>query len=925
MKYRGKTVEVIGVREVFGRKIAWIRYVSDGGVTDVSFDQLEATEQKTSVSGIRFAAIAARIRNEIATKRLLAPYESSLLPLPHQVLVLEKVIQSNHNRFLLADEVGMGKTIEAGLVLKELKLRGECRRILAIVPKSSMMQWQAELREHFNEIFHIYDSEIITALTRTFSTISADQEFNFWEQHNQIIVSTDALKPVEQRQGWSRERVELHNKYRMEAVLNADFDMVIIDEAHKMGGATQMVSRYQLAQALCNVVPNVLLLTATPHRGKSDHFRRILQLLDPDAFTGEGFPTIKQLEPYVIRTEKRKAVDYDGERLFNERETRRLDVMLHPVYHKKQRELYKAITTYVKAVFTYANDRVATGAGLMMVLFQKLASSSTAAILQAMQRRMYRLEHGEEQGVNEFGMDADSGDPVQNQVEDFDFSQRYHPDVEPVGDERAMLSELIRMAEDVLRSEQDAKTSVLIEKYEELKRVSGDPDLKIIVFTEFRTTQRMIKEVLTKKGFRCATINGGQSIEVRRSELVKFREEVQVLIATDAAGESLNMQFCHVVINYDLPWNPMMLEQRIGRVDRIGQKHKVAAFNMVTDNSIDARVYEVIQEKLDAILSQLGIDKTADVLDSTIDMRELNKLYLQSLLDPARFEAASEQWLYEIRQKLKNYQSTEGVLPEVDEKEIDPERAAEIKYSYLPVWLMELTKEYVRTKGGHAEFRSEGVLYVDTKEKKGEVTFDSEVAIQHPGIEHITLQHEWVKQMLDHMEETQFADGIPVVIPGNGDETSGIWSLWKVSGKNNLEQKAEYHAFFKSDEGKQYSAYALDIWTRLISGDLKLTLDYKNVGMLTVDQLADLFGTSLENIFQKIEVDLQQLTNRKYENRIRAYGFRKDRINRIGIENIRKGRLAKLEKEHQAWLKDFGSSTAVIPGLKHILSFKLNV
>ena len=278
MLYKGKAIEIVGKKEVFGQHIAWIRILEDESFLQVPYEELETKETVYTLPYLRFISIAAKIKDEVAKKNILAPYESSLIPLPHQILVLEKVMQSAQNRFMLADEVGMGKTIETGLILKELKIRGDIKRILVIVPKSSMMQWQSELKEHFNEVFHLYDSEMITSMARTFSNINADEEFNFWTQHNQIIVSTDALKPLEKRQGWSQERVNEYNKYRMGAVLEADFDLVIIDEAHKMGGATSTVSRYILAQELCNTVANVLLLTATPHRGKADHFRRILQL-----------------------------------------------------------------------------------------------------------------------------------------------------------------------------------------------------------------------------------------------------------------------------------------------------------------------------------------------------------------------------------------------------------------------------------------------------------------------------------------------------------------------------------------------------------------------------------------------------------------------------------------------------------------------
>ena len=402
MLYKGKAIEILGEKDVFGQKIAWIRILEDNTFLEVTHEELENENTFYSLPFIRFIAIAAKIKDEVAKKNILAPYESSLIPLPHQILVLEKVMQSMQNRFLLADEVGMGKTIETGLILKELKLRGEIKRTLVIVPKSSMMQWQSELKEHFNEVFHLYDSGMITSMARTFSNINADEEFNFWTQHNQVIVSTDALKPLDKRQGWSEERVDEYNKYRMEAVLEADFDLVIIDEAHKMGGASSNVSRYILAQELCNSVANVLLLTATPHRGKADHFRRILQLLDPDAFVGEGLPDIDELEPYVIRTEKRLAVDYEGNKLFSERETNRFDVFLDLNKHQKQMDLYSAVTSYVIKGFNSAKRTKNNATGLIMILFQRLVSSSTAAILSAMEGRLDRLRYGEDNNIDNY-------------------------------------------------------------------------------------------------------------------------------------------------------------------------------------------------------------------------------------------------------------------------------------------------------------------------------------------------------------------------------------------------------------------------------------------------------------------------------------------------------------------------------------------
>lgn len=232
MKYKGKSVEIIGRQRLFDKETLWIHILDTDTFTQVLAEELEDDGvSKNGLAYARFIAIATKIKQEIADKHILAPYESNLIPLPHQILVLEKVMQGVQTRFMLADEVGMGKTIEAGLVLKEKKLRGEVKRVLLVVPKSAMLQWQAEMKEHFAENFVIYDSDLITSMAKTFASFDAEEELNFWRQHNQIIVSSDALKPIEARQGWSQERVDAYNKYRLEMVVNADFDMVIIDEA----------------------------------------------------------------------------------------------------------------------------------------------------------------------------------------------------------------------------------------------------------------------------------------------------------------------------------------------------------------------------------------------------------------------------------------------------------------------------------------------------------------------------------------------------------------------------------------------------------------------------------------------------------------------------------------------------------------------
>ena len=891
MKYKGKSVEIIGRQRLFNKETLWIHILDTDIFTQVLAEELEDDDvSKNGLAYARFIAIATKIKQEIAEKHILAPYESNLIPLPHQILVLEKVMQGVQTRFMLADEVGMGKTIEAGLVLKEKKLRGEVKRILLVVPKSAMLQWQSEMKEHFAENFFIYDSDLITSMAKTFASFDAEEELNFWRQHNQIIVSIDALKPIESRQGWSQERVDAYNKYRLEMVVNADFDMVIIDEAHRMGGSSTSVSRFKMAEVLCNAVPNLLLLTATPHRGKSDHFRRLLQLMDADAFSGEGMPCIEDIQPYVMRSEKRFAVDYDGKKLFNERTTVRLDVLLDPLRHAAQIALYKHITDYVRICFGRAKSAKRNATGLVMVMLQKLASSSTDAILSALRTRLYRLENGEdEDNLEGYGLDG-SLDYEDDELNVGDYSVEHTSS--GLKTEIEMLQKLVEEAEQCRATETDAKATALMEKIYSLRSSGIEANNKVLVFTEFRQTQDFLIRVLNEQGLKCEKVNGSMSMEERHRALVHFRDEADVLVATDAAGESLNVQFCHIVFNYDLPWNPMALEQRIGRVDRIGQKYEVKAFNMLTNNSVDYRIYNIIVEKLDIIMEELGIDKTSDVLDSTIDAKKINHLYLQSLLDPKRFEFARESWLYDIKQKLNDYKSTEGALPTISPNEINARSAAEVKYSPLPIWLENLMMLYCQAYG--LQWRKNL----------------------------INLQHPLIKQILNEVD-AGMQGKIPVLQSFDGKETAGYLTIWKVSALNERESKVTYSAQFVSNQGRVFVPYANALWNKLVQD----ANAFQQVSWETVCPDFE-SNTQLHNnlyaVFHRMEEGIMTGLQTIAEKKLRALDFTEQRLSRIGIENIRLAKMRRLKEEREVWMDTFRKSAHVVPEVKHILTVKID-
>jgi superfamily II DNA or RNA helicase len=930
MLYQDKPIEIISKRKTFGKVIAHIRILSTGEMLDVPESELSIHDGQISSAEVTFRAMASRIKHEIGKQSMLSPFESNVIPLPHQILALEKIMSGQFMRYLISDEVGMGKTIEAGLVLKELKLRGIVKRSLIIVPKSAMLQWKQEMKHHFNETFHIYDSELINTLTRTFTRLEADNEINIWAQHNQLIVSMDALKPIETRQGWSREKVEEYNKYRIENVLDADFDLLILDECHKVGGSSATVSRHQMADILCNAIPNVLLLSATPHRGKSDHFRRILQLLDADAFAGEGMPSIPELEPYVIRTEKRQAIDYNGKKLFNKRFTEKVEVKYHPERHRKQQSLYNAVTEYVITGFNLAQQTKNTSYGFVMLLFQRMMSSSTQAILNAMEKRASRLadEKGEVNKENILSNLSDLGYDGQFEI---DFEAKVLTMVEETKanyeTELSTLNELIRNAKDCINIETDAKVDYLLEKLSELKRKEENPELKFLIFTEFTATQSMLKKILEERGgFVCEHINGSMEFGERVEALKNFKGNAQILISTDAAGESLNMQFANVVINYDMPWNPMVVEQRIGRVDRIGQTKNVLALNLLLDNSVDKRVYEVIETKLNQIMNELGIDKTSDVLDSTLERDGINKLYLTSLLSPDKFEKESHDWLEEIKNKLKNYQSTEGALPTLNSKNITTEKSDGVKYSPIPVWIETMVTCYLRSKTIDYTNLHDGIRFTFPGLKEQIYTFNVKDSVNNPIQEPLSLQHEIIQTILAEAVPVDGNQPVPLVRIESMESVKGIWSLWQLIVKNRYEEQQVVIPVFISDEGDIFQAFAEDIWQK-ISTNREIIKVMETIYPPEVKPILDKQTERVEEIlndrYRDMENTIIHNTGRIKQNKQNSYEFQLKQLNKIGIENIRESRIQKLEKEKYVWEKSHELQKEIIPELKCLLLLKI--
>ena len=377
------------------------------------------------------------------------------------------------------------------------------------------------------------------------------------------------------------------------------------------------------------------MLSATPHSGKSDAFARLLALLD-DAFL-HGRPIDRaSVGPLVVRTEKRHATDNDGRPLFRPRTT----ILSTVPYGGRtvERSLYEAVTDYVRHGYRRAQAEHRPAVGFLVLLMQRLVSSSTAAILAALERRLIAVT-AEGQQLRLFtGRASEWGDLTgEEQLAALADAQGA-----AWGDERAEVELLIDLARKSTGSGIDAKARYLLDLLGQIARAEGDPSAKAVVFTEFVPTQEMLLDVLAGAGISAVAINGSMSIGERRDAQDAFRADARVLVSTDAGGEGVNLQFAHVVVNYDLPWSPTRIEQRIGRVDRIGQAHDVTAHNLVLESSIDAHVLSVLQDKLAVILAELGVDKTGDVLASIES--HVDDLYTTALLDPDRLPRQQMPW-----------------------------------------------------------------------------------------------------------------------------------------------------------------------------------------------------------------------------------------------------------------------------------------
>lgn len=727
--------------------------------------------------------------------------------LPHQILLTRDVVASKYRRLLIADEVGLGKTIETGMILKELATRDQADRILIITPAGLTKNWQRELLDSFRLNFEILGIDFM------------DNGILSWETHNRVIASIDTLKRPQ----------------RLERLLNSPrWDLIIFDEAHHLsriryGSKIQSTLNYKLAESLRTHTRDLLFLSATPHQGNKFQFWSLIQLLDDSLF--ESDQSISEhkglLKRVMVRRTKKEVTDRNGNPIFMKR-----IVHSQPFQQSANEKIfYEALTEYLREGYSAAgigkskttNEQRAIG--FVMTTFQKIMSSSLRAIRQALRKRLLVLYLRQEMVLQEKRRNNTSQtgladeilqlqDEMKNVAAEILGLENTFPnraDIDGyISQARAKLSKRFRMDEEtewsldadeemdenvfgtanipdetekvksllkIIPSRVDKKFDTLIRAIDKIR--NDNPNEKFIIFTQYLETLKFIKEQLGKiyGDNKIVVIKGGpldQKIEAQE----KFWEDdgAQFLISTSAGGEGINLQKGRILFNYDLPWNPMAIEQRIGRIHRYGQQDTVQVYNLIAEETIEEKIYKLLEVKLNEIAEQIGKidpetgeaqeDFRTEILGFLGSSPNYLELYKKALIDKDYVRTENE-----IKEALRQAREASEALSELtqDLRSFDLQNYLSLEGKFSLRDLEKFVTAAVLRLGGSilpdGEFliiETPQVLlhYTEVRPKYNYVTFDREAAMRKKSAELFGIGHPFVNALIEHLQKITFSGSV---------------------------------------------------------------------------------------------------------------------------------------------------------------------
>jgi len=778
-------IEAVGTRS----QQFYPRLLSAEDLVRVHIEATTGRDLRGNGEGFFLAMEAQRIRYAYQFDPLFAVNVSQVDPLPHQIqAVYFHILRQPRLRFLLADDPGAGKTIMTGLLLKELKYRGLVRRTLIVVPGHLKDQWLREMKERFGETFTIVDRSVMNATWGR----------NVWRDQAQIITSMDFAK---------QEDV-------MIALSESQWDLIVVDEAHKMaayryGAKTSKTERYRFGETLSRLSHFLLFLTATPHRGDPENFRLFLDLLEPGLFANTEMlaeSVQHQDNPLFLRRLKEDLRDFEGRPLFPPRHVFTKTYRLS----EDEKRLYNAVTEYVEKSYNRALAAEKRNVAFALLILQRRLASSVRAVRRSLERRKVRLEELLELGkwLSERGtIDEDA-------LEDAPEAERLRQEQdlverltaaetrEELQAEIETLGTLVRLAREAEKHESETKLS-------ELRKVMSDERLqqtkeKLLIFTESRDTLDYLAEKLQGWGYAVVTLHGGMNLEARIRAEHEFREHAQVMVSTEAGGEGINLQFCALMVNYDIPWNPNRLEQRMGRIHRYGQQKEVHIYNLVAVDTREGAVLAALFERLTSIQAALGSDRVFDVIGERIAGRTLQELIVDAISQRRTLEeivaeikaVPDEEAINQIRQATLEMLATRHI----DLQRVLGEERRARENRLVPEYIEQFFERACRFAGVGIERRHDALWRVpsvpyelrnvshDFKNRFGEVfreynkiAFDKRSARQHDAV-FIAPGHPLLEALIDHLLDRCEQDVRRGAVFADPDGRWDGW-LWFVEGE----------------------------------------------------------------------------------------------------------------------------------------------
>jgi superfamily II DNA or RNA helicase len=710
---------------------------------------------------------ANRIRLAYQFDPHLAISISQVDPLPHQIeAVYHYVLNSPRVRFLIADDPGAGKTIMAGLIIKELEYRRLVQRVLIVAPGHLKYQWQREMKDRFGESFAIVDR----------GRMDSAWGENVWEERDRLITSLDFIKQDDVRH----------------TLRASHWDLVVVDEAHKMSAYAYQsrnrvkidkTKRYQVGEVLSNQTEHLLFLTATPHRGDDENFRLFLDLLRPGFFAQTTLlkESVENKEnPIFVRRLKEDMRTFEGKAIFPPRHVHTIAFRLSG----PEIELYNAVTCYVQDYFDRAKEKRSITFALMIL--QRRLTSSTHAILKSLQRRKQRLEEilaipeKLRQSHLEFSRYEDMSE---EELEDLPDAEReaierqleyltIADNLEDVQAEIAQLQRLIEQAWEVRKQEVESKLAGL---RDQVLPLLGDR--KLLIFTEFRDTLEYLTEKLRAWGYTVINIHGQMNMDARIQAEHEFWGDTQIMVATEAAGEGINLQVCSLMVNYDIPWTPTRLEQRLGRIHRYGQVYEVHIWNMISRDTREGQILDKLFEKLNAMRAALNSDRVFDIIGEMIPATRLDELLKDAIFNQRRIDEI-EQVIdridpIQLHQTIERVFQTSLATRHIDYSGLRQESLLAEENRLVPEYVSDYFLRAFSHLGGTAEIRRNppdsqnsgkyGKVYsitsvpfdlrrwgegYDFKTRYGKlfrqyrrITFDKSIARQYPDVEFVAPGH----------------------------------------------------------------------------------------------------------------------------------------------------------------------------------------